>query len=91
MFGVYAERYALRQKEMREAKARERHEWLVKMPTPPCGEENKGAHYEWSARAAWGCPHCARLGTARLALMKRDADNAALAKAIADEFEKRGL
>lgn len=58
--------------------------------TPPCGEDNFYQHYYWKEEG-WACPMCVGIAHRKRAAAEEERKNKALAKAIADEFEQRGL
>lgn len=59
-------------------------------PIPPCGEANFYQHYYWKVEG-WPCPLCRGVAQRERERIEEERKNKALAKAIADEFEARGL
>lgn len=60
-------------------------------PVPPCGMGNFYQHYYWKHEGGMACPACHALEKRKRELDEEERKNKALAKAIADEFEQRGL
>ena len=58
--------------------------------TPPCGAENFYQHYWWKEEG-YACPVCRGIEQRKKEQAEEERKNKALAKAIADEFEQRGL
>lgn len=60
-------------------------------PVPPCGAGNFYQHYYWVGEAGLSCPQCNAMARRKKEQAEEERKNKALAKAIADEFEQRGL
>ena len=60
-------------------------------PVPPCGMDNFYQHYYWEHEGGMACPACHALEKRKRERAEEERKNKALAKAIADEFEQRGL